>query len=210
MPRLPDETALSLSGILLAVILSCTAEFSSAQVKQPGGFFSERTTIAAGGVCSLPEENVPASAGVVLAPRILITTRFTDFSVSFDPSPQLLYSFPDSSGKLFFQLPVMAHVNLGHLASKDFHSAYGFFAGGGWNVQLGQGQSTTGFALDAGVRFWLFGQSFSLTYQRLPAHEKIFSSGDFFSLQINLGKYLSQVKANNKVSDFMKPYRNKK
>lgn len=199
--------------LLIAVLVLCVDEFSSAQVKQPGGFFAQRLTVAAGAASSLPEDHVPASAGLLFAPRIFITTAFTDFSISIDPAPQLLYSFSDLqsfSEKLFFQLPVMLHVNLGHLASKDFHSSYGVFAGGGWNLQYGHGEGVNGFVLDAGIRFWLLGQSFSLLYQRLLEHEKIFSSDTFFSLQINLGKYLSQVKANNKVSNFVKPYRKKK
>jgi hypothetical protein len=199
--------------LLIAVFILCAEGFSSAQVKEPGGFFAQRLTVAAGVASSLPEDNIAASAGLLFAPRVFITTAFTDFSVSFDPSPQFLYSFSDSqavSEKLFFQIPVMLHVNLGHLASKDFHSAYGVFVGGGWNFQFGHGESTNGFAIDAGIRFWMFGQSFSLSYQRLLSHEKIFSSDNFFSLQINLGKYLEQVKANNKVSNFVKPYRKKK
>ena len=197
--------------ILIAAVLSPGA--ASAQAKQPGGFFAQRFTFSAGTVYSLHENSVPASAGMLAAPRLFITTAYTDFSVSFDPSPQLLHSFSDSdniSDKIFFQLPLMLRVNLGHLASKDFRSTYGFFAGAGWNLQLGQGKSTNSFCADAGVRFWLFGQSFTAMYQRLFTEEKIFSSPNFFSLQINLGKYLSQVKANNKVSNFMKPYRKKK
>lgn len=198
--------------ILIAVFI-CASGFSWAQVKQPGGFFAQRFTFAAGAAYSLPGDNVPSSAGIVLAPRLFITTRYTDFSVSIDPSPQLLYSFSDSqdfSDKLFYQLPAMLHVNLGHLASKDFHGSFGGFAGAGWNLQLGHGNSVSGFAFDGGIRFWFLQQSFTFMYQRLTANEKIFSSPDFFSLQINLGKYLSQVKANNKVSNFMKPYRDKK
>ncbi len=216
MHRLLSETVFSAAQMLTAVALVLVSiKFSSAQGgKQPGGFFSQRVIVAAGAGYSLPEENIPASAGIHFSPQLLLTTSFSDFSVSLNPSPEILFSFSDATGgfseKLFFQLPVMAHINVGHLASKDFYSTYGFFAGAGWNLQTGQGKSTSGFALDTGTRFWLFGQSFTIMYMRLPGHEKIFSSGDFFSLNINLGKYLSQVKANNKVTDFMKPYKDKK
>src|SRR5690348_15376053 len=130
--------------LFITVLVLCLEEFSSAQVKQPGGFFAQRLTTAAGAASSLPEDNIPASAGILISPRIFVTNAFSDFSVSFDPSPQLLYSFSDSqsfSDRLFFQLPVMLHFNLGHLASKDFHSTYGLFAGGGWNLQYGHGES---------------------------------------------------------------------
>lgn len=207
-------SASSLVQILIAIVfVLCGAEFAWAQSQQPGtGFFAKRFTFGAGAAYSLKEDNVPA-AGIVLAPRLFLTSGYSDFSVSFDSSPQLFYSLSDSqkvSDKLFFQLPAMLHVNIGHLASKDFYSNLGFVAGAGWDFQFGHGGSTDGFIFDGGVRFWLFGQSFTALYQRLAANEKVFSSPNFFSLQINLGKYLSQVKANNKVTNFMKPYREKK
>jgi len=213
--RLILSETVSAARIFLALALAlCMSEFTMAQVKQPGGFFSERLTVAVGAAYSLPEENIPASAGILFSPRIFLVTAFSDFSVSLDPSPEIVFSLADSlnnfSEKWFFQFPAMVHVNLGHLASKDFYSDYGIFAGAGWNLQHGQCMSTGGFALDAGIRFWLFGQSFTALYQRLTSHEKIFTSDDFFSFHINLGKYLSQVKANNKVTDFMRPYRDKK
>src|SRR5436190_169794 len=171
--------------LTVTALFFCAAGFSTAQVKQPGGFFAQRFTIAAGASSSLRQENISASAGLLFAPRIFITTTFSDFSASIDPSPQLLYSFSDSpKEKLFFQLPVMLNFNLGHLASKDFYDSYGFFAGGGWNLQYGHGKSSNCLAVDGGIRFWLFGQSFSLAYQRLLSHEKIFSSDHFFFLQI--------------------------
>lgn len=206
MPRFFRATVFSAALILF------TMGLSSAQ-KPRGGFFKDRFTAAAGVSFALPEQNVPAAAGILFSPQLFLTTTYTDFSVSVNPSPQLFYSFSDSqsvSQKLFFQLPAMLHINFGHLASKDFRSTNGFFVGAGWNFQLGHGESRNGFALDGGVRFWLFGQSFTLMYQRLTDTEKIFSSDNFFSLHINLGKYLSSVKANNKVSNFMKPYKDKK
>lgn len=212
MARFPKEPVFSFAGMLLAVtlILLCSGK-SRGQVKS--GFFSERLTVSSGASYSPDEENIPASAGIHFSPQLFLTTAYSDFSVSINPSPELLYSLADSgsfSERLYFQLPAMAHVNIGHLASKDFYKAFGVFAGAGWILQFGQGVSTSGFAWDAGIRFWLFGQSLTVMYTKLPGNEKIFSSGDFFSLNINIGKYLSQVKANNKVSDFMEPYRNKK
>lgn len=213
MARLSASSSIQ---ILIATAFAlCFNEFSHGQAATPpgSGFLAKRFTFGAGASYSLKEDKVPAGAGIVLVPRLFLTTTYADFSVTFDPSPQLFYSLSDSqkvSDKLFFQLPAMLHVNIGHLASKDFYSSFGFVAGGGWNFQFGRGKSTNSFIFDGGVRFWLFRQSFTVLYQRMTANEKVFSSSDFFSLQINLGKYLSQVKANNKVSNFMKPYRDKK
>lgn len=211
MTGLQRDSVFFPTRMLLGIALTLFSGKSVGQVKP--GFASERLTVSAGASYSLEEDDVPASVGIHFSPQLFLTTAYTDFSVSINPSPEVLYSLSDAgefTDKLFFQLPVMAHVNFGHLSSKDFYKFFGAFAGGGWNLQFGQSMSTSGFAWDAGIRFWLFGQSFTVMYMKLPGHEKIFSSGDFFSLNINLGKYLSQVKANNKVTDFMKPYQKKK
>ena len=214
MSQLLNKTFLFVARVIFALLfVFCSPGPSIAQRAVAAGFFSLHLITSAGADYSPLKENTPASAGVHFSPQLFLTRSYTDFSLSINPSPGILYSLSDTdrfSEKLFFQLPAMAHVNIGHLASKDFRSAFGFFAGAGWNLQFGHGGSTNGFAWDAGVRLWFLGQSFTIAYMQLPGHEKIFSSGHFFSLNINLGKYLSQVKANNKVTNFMKPYRNKK
>src|SRR5258705_10536066 len=171
--------------LIVTALVGGKAEYSSAQAKQPGGFFAQRLTIAAGASYSPETNDVPAAAVIPFSPQLFLTTSYSDFSVSLNSAPEVLYALTadgDFSDKLFFQLPAMMQVNIGHLASKDFHSTYGLFAGAGWNLQLGQGTSTRGFAWDAGFRFWLLGQSLTIQYMMLLEHKKIFSSGDFFSL----------------------------
>jgi hypothetical protein len=197
--------------IYLIAMLVSTSQQALAQSKNKGNFFARRVTIAAGADYSLLEIDVPAAAGINFAPRLFLTTTYSDFSFSAEAGLIANYRLDAGASKfsdrIFLQLPALIHVNTGHGASKDFRSAFGGFLGAGWNLQYDGSTTVNGLALDAGIRFWLFGKSFTLRYTHLPENKKLFSSGKIISLQINLGKYLEYVKANNKVSNFMKPYR---
>ena len=181
--------------------------------KQKGNFF-QRRFISSAGVNYFPEDtNIPSAAGINFSPQLFLTTSFTDFSVSVKADFMLNYHLlnkENNAGQiLFFQLPSMIYVNFGHLASKDFYNALGAFIGAGWNLQYGESRTANGFAVEAGFRFWLLGKSITLSFTDLPGDEKIFSSGKIISLQINLGKYLNDARANKKLTDFMKPYNKK-
>src|SRR5215213_7370743 len=107
MHRLLSETVFfAVRMLLVTALVLCAPEFSRAQSnQQPGGFFSKRLTVAAGIAYSPLGDNIPASTGILFSPRLFLATTYSDFSVSIDPSPQLLYSFSDSQGvseKLFF------------------------------------------------------------------------------------------------------------
>jgi hypothetical protein len=198
-------------GALIVVFLCSYGEASNAQsARQKGNFFARRLTMSAGVQYSFKQENVSSATGLNISPRVFLTTTYSDFSVSasldFMGNYRLDNTTEDIAEEIFFQLPTMLHLNIGHGASKDFHSAIGGFLGAGWNVQYDGQNSVNGFAMDAGFRFWLFGNSFTLRFINLTGNEKIFSSGKIILLHVNLGKYLADVKANNKVSNFMKPY----
>jgi len=194
---------------LVASVQSSFCQFNN----QKGNFLTRRMITSAGINYSLPEENIHSAAGVNLSPQFFLTTGYSDFSFSIEINFMVNYKLEDDENefykKIFFQLPLMLNVNFGHLASKDFFNAFGFFAGAGWNIQYGQSHIANGFAWDAGFRFWMFEKSFTLRFIHFPGKEKIFSSGKIISIQMNLGKYLNSIKANNKVSNFMKPYNKK-
>ena len=202
------------SGIhfFLAALLTIATQSVFGQAKRDKGkFFERRLTTSTGLDYSLREENIPAAAGINFTPRLFLTTNHSDFSFSVETDIMANYRMDKNEEKfgkkIFLQLPALLHVNIGHGASKDFHSAAGGYLGAGWNVRYDGTTTVNGFVLAAGFRFWLLENSFTLSYTHLPGNEKIFSSGKIISLQINLGKYLANVKANNKVTDFMKPYR---
>lgn len=196
---------------LFAMLITSQDIFGQA-TRDKGKFFARRLTVATGFDYSLQEANVSSTAGINIAPRLFLTTAYNDFSISVETNLMANYRMDkneNASGeKIFFQLPALLHVNIGHGASKDFHRPLGYFLGAGWNVQYDGSKFVNGLALDAGFRFWFFGNSFALHFTYLPDNEKIFSSGKIILLQINLGKYLTDVKRNNKVSNFMKPYKN--
>jgi hypothetical protein len=179
---------------------------------EKGNIFRKRLALATGIDYSTEEENAPATAGIIFSPQFFLTTSYSDFSVSVAGDATANYRLDNTqdefSKKIFFQLPVLVNANFGHGASKDFYNPLGFFIGAGWNVQHSGDKTDNGFAADAGIRLWMFGQSLTLKFIYFPGDEKIFSSGKIISLQFSLGKYLSDVKRNNKVSNFMKPYKN--
>jgi hypothetical protein len=197
--------------VCLAVFFAARFNYVNGQGgAKKGSFFTQRLTVSQGLDYSFVESNVPATAGVNFIPQLFLTNSFKDLSVSIAAGVMMNYRWEENVNtageKIFLVVPSMLHLNIGHGASKDFHSAAGGFAGAGWNVQSDGAKTVNGFALDAGFRFWLFGKSFTLGFVYFPSTEKIFSSGKIIFLQINLGKYLEDVKVNNKVSNFMKPY----
>lgn len=107
---------------------------------------------------------------------------------------------------LFSDIPLMGEINYGHLATKDFRRWWGIFAGGGYTFQSAGTHWQYGGCLSAGFRFWLFGKSFTLRYSRFFS-EYI---ADYFShrltLEINLGRYLKDVRFKNKLNKFEKPF----
>ncbi|MBK5284036.1 MAG: hypothetical protein JJE25_01415 [Bacteroidia bacterium] len=208
------NTLYKIKIIILFMTLVASVQSSFCQSNnQKGNFLTRRMITSAGINYSLPEENIYSAAGMNFSPQLFLTTVYSDFSFSVETNFVVNYKMEDDksevSEKIFFQLPVMMNVNLGHLASKDFFNAFGFFAGAGWNIQYGESRTVNGFAWGAGFRFWMFEKSFTLRFIHFPGNEKLFSSGKIILIQMNLGKYLNNVKANNKVSNFMKPYNKK-
>jgi hypothetical protein len=195
---------------LTTILVVLSGSVSGQRAAKKGNIFAQRLTVSSGFDYSLEESNVPAAAGINLYPQLFLTSGFTDFSLSVAAGAMVNYYWEKkevNSGKnLFLMIPATLQLNIGHGSSKDFHSAAGGFTGAGWNMQSDGERTVHGFALDAGFRFWLFGKSFTLGFMYFPEAEKIFSSGKIIFLHINLGKYLEDVKANNKVSNFMKPY----
>ena len=194
------------------LVFAVESPFAFCQVMAPkGNFFNQRLTTAAGFDCSLPEDNILPTVGINFSPQLFLITSYTDFSVSavidFMVNYRLDSDTKEFSKKYFLQMPAMIHLNIGHGASKDFRSEGGGFLGAGWNILYSADTSENGFAADGGFRFWLIGKSFTLRFIWLLNDSKIFSSGKIISLQMNFGKYLADVKRNNKVSNFMKPYR---
>ena len=199
--------------VFCMAMLMCQNIFGQA-AKPKAGFFKRRFVCAAGAEYSPGEKIVSSAAGINFSPQLFLTTVYSDFSFSVVLNLSGCYrpenNAEDLAEEIFFQMPAMLQLNMGHGASKDFYDPFGFFLGAGWHVQHDGSSTVNNFASEAGIRFWLLGKSTTLRAMYFPGNEKIFSSGKIISLQMNLGKYLEEVKRNNKVSNFMKPYRKRK
>jgi hypothetical protein len=152
-----------------------------------------------------------SKAGVLaleFSPHVNITNfQTSDFSVSLGTKISLGQNFfgsgTDRTNFFYADFPLLAEVNMGHAATKDFYSAFGMFANGGYDVSIIKDTTLMGPMIGGGFRFWfLFNTSATFRFQHY-----FLNHGNSISLAINLGKYLATVKKNNKVSGFMKPYR---
>jgi hypothetical protein len=138
-------------------------------------------------------------------PTLSLTRSWSDFSISIGSQLAGGYhieSDVDSLSFFFADLPLTAEINIGHNASKDFYSDFGFFFGGGYAYHLFREEWNSGFVATGGIRFFLFGPSMTLRYSRFFASQEPDASIHNISLLLNLGRYFEQVKLNNKVSRF--------
>ncbi len=144
--------------------------------------------------------------GLSYSPQLNLLNSFSDFSIAFGSQVDAGYklSSTDNNSKLMASIPAMITFNVGHLASRDFYSTYGIFAGGGYDFCFIGGAMKQGFIWSAGLRTWFFRKSFTLRYSQLLLDESKINMR-IFSIQLNLGDYLKQVYKNNKISRFQKP-----
>ena len=147
--------------------------------------------------------------GLTLRAKYNLINNWSDFSGSFNSGLSVMYhpeSSLDSVSFIAADLPLSIELNIGHLATKDFRNFFGFFAGAGYSFSYLNEEFVNAPILTAGIRTWLFSQSFSIRYIHYLSKEENYTIAHGFSLVLNLGEYLDAVKARNKISDFMKPY----
>jgi hypothetical protein len=146
--------------------------------------------------------------GLNFAPSLNLLNHFSDFSVSVASNISGAYhpsEKNDSINYFLFSLPAFIQANIGHLASPDFYSSFGFFFGAGYGYFISNKKSDSGISLTTGLRFWFLQKSFTLRFTKIFLNQ----SGNLlneFSLQLNVGAYLQSVKRNNSISKFMKPF----
>ena len=146
--------------------------------------------------------------GMNATPSLNLLNRFSDFSASLALNAGVGHhssSGSDTVEYFSYSFPLFVQVNAGHLASQDFYAALGLFAGAGYNISIINGGHDKGFSWTAGMRTWILKQSFTLRYiqSHLEDSEIVLHE---ISLQVNVGKYLSRVKDNNKLSRFVSPF----
>ena len=148
--------------------------------------------------------------GICYNPSISLTKSFSDFSFSL--GSQLVGGYHvatsvDDSAFIYADLPLLAELNFGHNASKDFYSDMGWFVGGGYAYRHFKNDWSSAPVATIGVRGFIFGPSFTIRYSRFFAPSGNGPSTQTVSLLLNLGRYFNQVKLNNKVSRFSNGFR---
>lgn len=147
--------------------------------------------------------------GLCYSPALNMLNKFSDFSVAAASHVSAAYhpgSNTDSSGYFYFSFPAFLQFNFGHLATHNFYSSFGIFAGGGYNFCLINSEFLSGPLLITAIRFWFLRQSFTLGYAQTYLQNRSTLMHEI-SLQLNIGAYLRDTRNNNKISKFIKPFR---
>ena len=144
------------------------------------------------------------------APQFDLTLRYSDLSLSLNSQLSAGYHFKfsyDSQKYPFYDIPLYLQGNIGHLASKDFYSFAGLFAGAGYDWTCINNQYQQRIAATAGLRTWVGHTSVTIRLSRAFANSNAPYPINALTLDINVGSYLAKVADLNKISDFMKPFK---
>ena len=200
------KIVLSLALIMIVIIVNAQ--------QSPGseGFqFGKRYHSAIGiGVYEYPyQTNAEKLFQINYAPQLDLTLRYSDLSFSLNTQLAAGYHVllnQDSLKYFAYDIPIFFHGNIGHLASKDFYSDFGFFGGGGYDWMYIRNRFEQRPAITFGIRFWLFTSSFTVRATRYFGTQNANYSINALTLDMNLGGYLSKIRDLNKISDFMTPF----
>jgi hypothetical protein len=200
------KIVLSLAFMMIIIIVNAQQDPGS-----EGFEFGKRYHSAIGvGVCDYPyQTNDEKFFAINYAPQLDLTLRYSDMSISLNTQLAAGYHFllsQDSLKYLTYDIPIFLQGNIGHLASKDFYSDFGFFAGGGYDWMYIRNEFQQRIAATAGIRFWFASQSITVRVTRYFGNQNANYSINSLTLDFNLGGYLSKIKGLNKISDFMHPY----
>ncbi|MGI8892704.1 MAG: hypothetical protein ACR2GN_04510 [Bacteroidia bacterium] len=194
------------SWLLIVILIHFTASVIAQPPPKRGGF--QHGIGANLSLYSISEDSDPLF-GLSLRTKYNLINNWSDFSGSFNAGLSTLYhpkSDIDSNSFFAFDAPVSLELNIGHLATKNFRNFFGFFAGAGFSFSYINKQYKDAPILTTGFRTWLFSQSITFRYIHYLSQEDDYALQHGFSIILNLGAYLDAVKANNKISDFMRPF----
>ncbi len=198
--------------LLLPLLLCfCNLRIAVAQKTEDEFHFKDRYISSAGISYSMLNMNHRSEPlyGLCYSPSLNLLNKYSDFSIaaashvsgSYHPKTK-----NDDANYFSFSVPAYLQFNFGHLATHDFYSSLGIYFGAGYNFCFVNSEMDGGVLLITAIRFWILQRSFTIGYSqtRLQNHNNLLHE---VSLQINIGAYLSDVKKNNKVSKFEKPFR---
>jgi len=145
--------------------------------------------------------------GVNFAPDIKLNP-LRDKKFSLSVGSQLAVGFhPNSKNdSLTFVLvdaPLMLNFAFGHLSSRLFRARQGVVFGLGYDFILLRNTLQMGPIFNVGFRTWIGKKSVTLRYTGSFYSDPEKFNVNSISLNITLGKFISKVKRNNKLLDFM-------
>lgn len=195
---------------ILGVFLSTTMFAQKGQTKKPFLFRQAYKNSVGLGAGIYNFNDAQEFIGLLnYAPQLDLTNRHSDLSLSLNTQLSAGYhvkSANDSMAFFYTDVPLLLQVNIGHLASRDFYSEFGVFFGMGYDWNYHRNNLQDGMAITAGLRTWVGSKSFTIRYLYCdflsienPVHT--------ITLNMNLGDYLPYVKANNKISKFVRQYK---
>lgn len=144
-----------------------------------------------------------------VTPQFNLWQPRSNFSIAFvSPLTAGIHFRTKVLGRMFFfsDIPLMAEINYGHLATKEFKKWWGVFAGAAYSFQSVGTHWQYGVNVSAGFRFWLFKQSFTLRYARFFSEYPEDFSSHRLTLEINVGRFLKDVRSKNKLIKFERPF----
>ena len=194
------------SFLLLLFLVGTSALVIGQPPPKRGGF--QHGVGLKGSLYSIYDELEPLY-GITYRTKYNLINNWTDFSGSINAGLSGEYHPESSSDSVSFfaaDLPISLELNIGHLATKDFRTAFGFFAGAGYSFNYLNEEFNEAPLLTFGIRTLIFTQSFEVRYIRYFSEEQNYAFEHSICLVINLGDYIAAAVANNKISDFMRPF----
>ncbi len=147
--------------------------------------------------------------GLCYSPSLNLLNKHADFSVAAASHITIANHFKSANDPvdyLMVSFPAFLQFNIGHLATRDFYSSLGISFGGGYNFSVIRSEFDMGALLITAIHFWFLKRSFTVGYAQthFQNHRTLMHE---VSLQLNIGAYLKDVRSNNKISKFVKPFR---
>lgn len=140
-----------------------------------------------------------------IEPRLNLINRFSDLSFGITSPCAIGYS-PDSAG-LFADIPILAELNIGHSAHKDFYNMTGVGIGFGYGTYFINGNTFSGLTGSMAFRCWLFRHAFTLRYMSTISNDRGASPLNSVAMTFYLGKWVKTNRDYNKISKFIDPYK---
>ena len=194
------------SLLLLLFLFQISALVIAQPPPKRGGF--QHGVGLKGSLYSFSDELEPLY-GLTYRTKYNLINNWTDFSGSINAGLSAEYHHESTIDSVSFfagDLPLSLELNIGHFATKDFRTMFGFFAGAGYTFSYLNEDFNEAPILTFGIRTALFSQSFEVRYIRYFSEERNYAFEHSISLIINLGDYIAAAIANNKISDFMRPF----